>query len=158
MNLGHLSSDTNVSRASSFFIEDILLSKPKQLCREYGNLSALIRPALPAEYGYHCIPTPPMFFPHMLSHVQGLAAKHAEHPFLVPSSGKYCKLKNFRENFIFANSVMICDVKISRLEDDLPTSVNGRVISPFRECFYFAKLRFCEVSRNKTRAKISKLQ
>ena len=87
MNLGHLS-DTNVTRASSFFIEDILLSKPKQLCRDYGSLSALIRPTLPAEYGYHCIPTPPMFFPHMLSHVQGLAAKHSEHPFLVPSSGE----------------------------------------------------------------------
>ena len=88
MNLGHLS-DTSVTRSSSFFIDDILLSKPKQLCRDYGSLSALIRPSLPAEYGYHCITTPPMFFPHMLSHVQGLAAKHAaEHPFLVPSSGK----------------------------------------------------------------------
>ena len=27
--------------------------------------------------------------------------------------------KNFRENFSFANNVMICDVKISRQEDDL---------------------------------------
>ena len=37
---------------------------------------------------------------------------------------KYCKFKNFHENFI-------CDVKKLQLEHDLPTSVNGRVILPF---------------------------
>ena len=55
--------------------------------------------------------------------------------------GEYCKFGNFRENFIFANSINrhICDVK--------PSSVNDRVISPFREDFIFTKLRICEVSR-----------
>ena len=65
---------------------------------------------------------------------------------------KYCKFGNFRENFIFANSVKrhICDVKNSRLRHDIPISVNDRVISPFREDFVFTKLR-----ENKTLAKIS---
>ena len=38
----------------------------------------------------------------------------------------YCKFGNFRENFIFANSIIshICDVKKSRLLHDLPISVN----------------------------------
>ena len=62
----------------------------------------------------------------------------------------YCKSGNFRYNFIFANSVKrhICDVKNSRKGPDLPTSVNDRVILPFREGFIFTKLRNCEVSRN----------
>ena len=41
-------------------------------------------------------------------------------------------------------------LKIPRLEHDLPTSINGRVISPFSECFVFVK--FCE---NKRLTKIS---
>ncbi|KAK3581016.1 hypothetical protein CHS0354_013911 [Potamilus streckersoni] len=79
--------DSGTSRASSFFIEDILLSKPKQLCRDYGGLSALIRPSFPAEFGYHCISAPPVFFPHILSHAQGLGTKQPEHPFLIPTTG-----------------------------------------------------------------------
>ncbi|KAL3885759.1 hypothetical protein ACJMK2_025800 [Sinanodonta woodiana] len=79
--------DSGSSRASSFFIEDILLSKPKQLCRDYGGLSALIRPSFPAEFGYHCISAPPVFFPHILSQAQGLAVKQPEHPFLIPTAG-----------------------------------------------------------------------
>ena len=57
-----------------------------------------------------------------------------------------CKSGNFRENFIFAICVKrhICDAKKSRLGHDLPISVNGRVISPFREDFIFTKLRICE--------------
>ena len=38
---------------------------------------------------------------------------------------------------------------------DLLISVNYRMISPFREDFIFTQLRICEVSRNKTFAKIS---
>ena len=38
-------------------------------------------------------------------------------------------------------------LKNSRLEHDLPVSVNDRVIWPFREGFSFAKLRTCEVLR-----------
>ena len=63
--------------------------------------------------------------------------------------GLSCKFGNFRENFIFANSVKshICDVKNSRLWHDLPISVKDRMISPFREGYIFTKLRICEVSR-----------
>ena len=61
----------------------------------------------------------------------------------------YCIFGNFRENFIFANSVKIhiSDVLNLRLGHDLPISVNNRVILPFCEDFTFAKLRICEVSR-----------
>ena len=54
-----------------------------------------------------------------------------------------CKSRNFRENFILANSVKrhICDVKNSLLRHDLPPSINDRVISPFRDSFIFTKLR-----------------
>ena len=47
----------------------------------------------------------------------------------------YCKFVNFRENFIFANSVkrQNCDVKKSRLWHDFPSSVNDRITWPFHE-------------------------
>ncbi|XP_045208363.2 brain-specific homeobox protein homolog [Mercenaria mercenaria] len=118
MELGRLKESTSTSRPSSFFIEDILLSKPKQLCREYSNLSnlsAIMRPSLPAEYAaaYHCFPASPVFFPHVLQHVQGLAAKHAEHHFITPTSsgfplgplfqhdspGKHCRRRKARTVF-----------------------------------------------------------
>ena len=61
----------------------------------------------------------------------------------------YCIFGIFRENFIFANSIKrhISDVKNSRIRQDLPLSINDRVILPFREGFIFTKLRICEVSR-----------
>ena len=61
----------------------------------------------------------------------------------------YCKFANFRENFIFANSAKrhICDVKKSRTGQDLPISVNDRVISSICKGLIFTKLRICEVSR-----------
>ena len=66
----------------------------------------------------------------------------------------YCKLGNFAENFIFANSVKrhIYHVKNSLLGDDFLTSVNDRLILTFHKDFIFTKLRTCE---NKTLAKIS---
>ena len=69
----------------------------------------------------------------------------------------YCRFGNFRENFIFANSITrhISDVKNSLQRQDLPKSINDRVILPFREGFIFTKLRICEVSQNKVLAKIS---
>ena len=45
----------------------------------------------------------------------------------------YCRFGNFRENFIFVNS--ISDVENSRLRQYLPISINDRVILPFREGF-----------------------
>ena len=61
----------------------------------------------------------------------------------------YRKFGNFRESLICANNVRrhICDVQHSRLGHDLHISVNGRLISPYRESYFFAKLRMCEVSR-----------
>ena len=62
---------------------------------------------------------------------------------------RYCKFGNFREYFIFTNSIKrhISDVKNSRIRQDLPLSINDRVILPFRKGFIFTKLRICEVSR-----------
>ena len=69
----------------------------------------------------------------------------------------YYKLGNFRENFIFANSVKrhICHGKKSRLGHNLNTSVNDRVICHFTRVNFHetSQLRsFCE---NKTLEKIS---
>ena len=49
----------------------------------------------------------------------------------------------------FPNSIKrhICNVKNSQLGDDIPISVNNRVIVPFSEGFNFWKLRICEVLR-----------
>ena len=57
----------------------------------------------------------------------------------------YCRSGNFRENFIFANSIKrhISDVKNSRLRQGLPISINDRVILPYREGF----IVICKVSR-----------
>ena len=54
----------------------------------------------------------------------------------------YCKFENFHENFIFANSVKIhiCNINNLRLGQDLPISVNDRVIWPFCEDLIFTKL------------------
>ena len=55
----------------------------------------------------------------------------------------YCRFGNFRENFIFANSVKrhtcICHVKNPRIWHDLPTSVKDKEFSPFHEGSIFAK-------------------
>ena len=53
----------------------------------------------------------------------------------------YCKFGNFRENFIFANSVIrhICQYKNSRLVPDSPPSVNDRVFSPFCQSFIISR-------------------
>ena len=68
----------------------------------------------------------------------------------------YCKFEIFCENFIFAHNFKrhVCNDKNLQLKHDLPTSVNGRVISPFCEGFIF-RVKFCE---NKTLAKILNLQ
>ena len=60
---------------------------------------------------------------------------------------KNCRFRNFRKNFIFANSIKrnISDVKNSRQRQDLSISIKDIVISPFREDFIFTKLRICKV-------------
>ena len=57
----------------------------------------------------------------------------------IKESPVYCKVGNFCENFIFANSIKrrICDVKNARLDHDLPSSVNDRMVLE----------RICEVSQ-----------
>ena len=61
-------------------------------------------------------------------------------------SRKYCIFVNFRKNFIFANIIKrnISDVNNARFRQDVPISINHRVILPY------AKFR-----ENKTLAKIS---
>ena len=57
----------------------------------------------------------------------------------IKESPVYCKVGNFRENFIFANSIKrrICDVKNPQLDHDLPSLVNDRMVLE----------RICEVSQ-----------
>ena len=66
---------------------------------------------------------------------------------------KYCRFGNFRENSIFASSIKrhISDVKNSRLRQDLPISINDRVILPIHERFIFKKLRIEKSSRENSR-------
>ena len=56
-------------------------------------------------------------------------------------------LKYFCENFIFANSIRRRTNSILRLGNDLPKSVNDRVILLFCKGFSFAKKSPCEMSR-----------
>ena len=69
----------------------------------------------------------------------------------------YCKFGNFRENFIFANSVKrhICEIKNSRLGHDLLYQKIDRVISPFCEGLICTKLRFAKIKPSR---KFSNLQ
>ena len=62
---------------------------------------------------------------------------------------EYSRFGNFRENFIFVNSIKrhISGVKNSRLRQNLPISINGLLILSFCEGFIFTKLCICEVSR-----------
>ena len=74
---------------------------------------------------------------------------------LLPTTVKFCKSRNFRENFIFENSVKkhICDAKYSRLVHCFSISVNDSVISQFHEDFIFTKFRISEIRKNETLAK-----
>ena len=62
--------------------------------------------------------------------------------------GITCKFGNFRENFIFANSdkIHICDVKNSRVEHDLPVSVNDSDSAKSRG-FYFRENKTHKIFR-----------
>ena len=79
---------------------------------------------------------------------------------LSAGTGSYCKFRNFRENFIFANSIKrhICDLRNSRLGHDIPISVNDRVILPFREGFNFTKPHMPSFVKIKPSRKFTNLQ
>ena len=74
----------------------------------------------------------------------------------------YMKIKKIRNNFIFTNNFKrnICDIKNSQLEHDLHTSLKDRLVSPFSDCFIFAKLCIrndadAKYRENKSATKIS---
>ena len=69
----------------------------------------------------------------------------------------YCRFGNFREDFIFANSIKkhISYVKKSRLRQDLHISINDRVILPFREGLFSRNFANAKFRENKVLAKIS---
>ena len=73
---------------------------------------------------------------------------------------RYCRFGKFCVNFIFENSVKrhISDVKNSRLRQDLPRSINDRVILPFREGFNFTKLRCRSFTKIKSSRNFRNLQ
>ena len=65
------------------------------------------------------------------------------------------KFGNFRENFIFANSVkmQICDPQSSRLRHDLHVSVHEGVY--FARVLFSQNIAYAKFRENKTLAKIS---
>ena len=70
---------------------------------------------------------------------------------------QYCRFGNFRENFIFANSIKrhTSNVKNSRLRQGLPISTDDRVILPFCEAFIFTNFAYAKFRENKVLAKNS---
>ena len=66
----------------------------------------------------------------------------------------YCRFGNFCENFIFVNSIKrhISDVKNSQLRQDLPISINEKVILPFREGFISRNFAYAKYRKNKVLA------
>lgn len=85
MNISSFSENSS-SRPTSFFIEDILLNKPKTMCRAEIN-HGLFRPGIP-EYGFQCIPGTHLLYPHQVLQAQNFLHKHSDHPFLIPTAGE----------------------------------------------------------------------
>ena len=75
----------------------------------------------------------------------------------VEACAQNCKFGNFRENFIFANSLKrhIYPVKNSRLWHYIPTSVKDKELLPFREGLFSRNSASAKFRENKTLAKIS---
>ena len=72
----------------------------------------------------------------------------------------YCRFGNFREDFIFANSITrhISDVKNSLIRQDLPKSINVRVILPFREGLFSRNFAYAKFREIKSSRKFPNLQ
>lgn len=106
MNLSSFS-ETSSSRPTSFFIEDILLNKPKTMCRTEFS-PGLFRPGIP-DYGFQCIPGTHLLYPHQVLQAQNFLHKHSDHPFLIPTTGKSTSIINLLIHFwilclIFCNT------------------------------------------------------
>lgn len=104
MNLSSFS-ETSSSRPTSFFIEDILLNKPKTMCRTEFS-PGLFRPGIP-DYGFQCIPGTHLLYPHQVLQAQNFLHKHSDHPFLIPTTGKSTIILSvfiWLLNFVFNNS------------------------------------------------------
>ena len=73
---------------------------------------------------------------------------------------KYCRFGNFRENFVFANCIKrhIGDVKNSQLRQDLPISINDRVILPFHKGLFSRNFSYAMFRENKVLSKISEFK
>ena len=72
----------------------------------------------------------------------------------------YCRFGNFRENFIFVNSIKrhISDVKNSQLRQDLPISINERAIFISRGFYFHETLHMQSFPKIKSSRKFTNLQ
>ena len=75
----------STQRTTSFYIEDILLNKPKQAFREYASSLTVPRAPL-SEYSYAYLANPAFLQHPMYTHA--FAAHKPDHPFLIPTAGK----------------------------------------------------------------------
>lgn len=103
-------SEGHGQRPTSFFIEDILLNKPKPTFRELPP-SLQLRPTVSDFPGYPYFPG--IFYPHQVLQHTPSFIKHPEHPFLMPSvagfplapiyqhdsPGKHCRRRKARTVF-----------------------------------------------------------
>ena len=78
--------DAHHHRPTSFYIEDILLNKPKTLYREYPPLASIPRaPLTPlADYAHSYVHNPALLHQHVFAG-HPLAPKLTDNPFLVPA-------------------------------------------------------------------------
>ena len=84
-------------------------------------------------------------------------SKHQKRRKLKKQLKVYFRFGNFRENFIIANSIKrhISDVKNSRLRQDLPISINDRVMLPFARVLFSRNFAYAKFREIKVLAKFS---
>jgi hypothetical protein len=76
--------DAHTHRPTSFFIEDILLNKPKQIYREFQPITLPRSPL--AEYASYAYMNPAFLHHQALAH--HYLPKPGDHRFLLPATGK----------------------------------------------------------------------